>query len=84
VAISSIRIAVSYQAAAAAARWRGAPLRRQTWRLEIVRRPLPRDVPALLPRRISDLLRLAAPTRPTAGFRGVAGTEVKMLCSERA
>jgi hypothetical protein len=25
-------------------------LRRQTWRLEIVRRPLPRDVPALLPR----------------------------------
>src|SRR5580692_7266970 len=35
-----------------------APLRRQTWRLEVVRRPLPCDVPALLTRWISGLLRL--------------------------
>src|SRR5712675_30253 len=34
------------------------PLRRQTRRLEVVRRPLSCSVPSLLPRRISGLLRL--------------------------
>src|SRR5215831_8449300 len=34
------------------------PLRRQTRRLEVVRRSLPPSVPALLPRRVGGLLRL--------------------------
>ena len=34
------------------------PLRRQTRRLEVVRRALPRKVPALVPRRVGGLLRL--------------------------
>src|SRR4029077_17134136 len=36
----------------------GPPLRRQTRRLEVVRRPLSRNVCSVLPRRISGLLRL--------------------------
>src|SRR5580704_8807193 len=40
-----------------AAAW-GPPLRWQTRRLEVIRRPLPCNVSALLPRRISGLVRL--------------------------
>jgi len=40
-----------------AAAW-GPPLRWQTRRLEVIRRPLPGNVSALLPRRISGLVRL--------------------------
>src|SRR6267378_1375944 len=54
-AISSVRIAASGRGRTVA--W-CAPLRRQTWRFDVVRRPLPRNVPALLTRRVGGLLRL--------------------------
>src|SRR3984893_10936292 len=57
VAISIVRIAASGRSRGSTMAW-CAPLRRQTWRLEVVRRPLPCDVPALLTRWISGLLRL--------------------------
>ena len=53
----AIRFAASGRSRGSTAAW-GPPLRRQTRRLEVVGRPLPRSVPALLPRRISGLLRL--------------------------
>ena len=56
-AISTVRIAASGRSRGSTMAW-CAPLRRQTWRLEVVRRPLPCDMPALLTRWISGLLRL--------------------------
>src|ERR1700747_365379 len=50
-----MRIAASGRGSTAA--W-CAPLRRQTRRLEVVRRALPSNVPALVPRRVGGLLRL--------------------------
>ena len=49
--------AASGRSRGSTAAW-GPPLRRQTRRLEVVRRSLPRSVSALLPCRISGLLRL--------------------------
>src|ERR1700730_5724267 len=57
VAISIVRIAASGRSRGSTMAW-CAPLRRQTWRLEVVRRPLPCDMPALLTRWISGLVRL--------------------------
>jgi hypothetical protein len=57
VAISSVRIAASGRSRGSTMAW-CAPLRRQTRCLEVVWRSLPRNVSALLPCRISGLLRL--------------------------
>jgi hypothetical protein len=54
---ASIRCAASGRSRGSTVAWDPA-LRRQTRRLEVVRRSLPRHVPSLLMRRISGLLRL--------------------------